>query len=192
MISIIYVLKCSNDKYYVGKTNKFVEERFAEHIKGVGSEWTKLYKPIEILESVDMISDFDEDIKTKEYMKKFGIDNVRGGSYSQVNLPKYKIKALNDEMCTANNTCFTCGKSGHFSKYCDDSNKNDFDIIDQNDVKNDTKNNWSISGLILDFLVRATTNVTTNDSSDKDSKEKCFRCGRFGHYVNKCYAKTHV
>ena len=110
MAPIIYVLKCINNKYYIGKTNKSIEERFTEHISRNGSEWTKLYKPIEILESVNMISDFDEDIKTKEYMKKFGIDNVRGGSYTQIDLPEYKIKALNDEFCTANDACFTCGK----------------------------------------------------------------------------------
>ena len=38
-----------------------------------------------------MTHPFHEDVKTMEIMKLYGIDNVRGGSFSKVNLEKCDI-----------------------------------------------------------------------------------------------------
>ncbi len=44
-MTIIYVLECESGKYYVGKTDRTIGERFAEHVGGIKcSEWTKIYK----------------------------------------------------------------------------------------------------------------------------------------------------
>ena len=63
-------------------------------------------------------------------MSKYGIDNVsdrwshaaqsaaRGGSYSELTLPDYKIKTLDAELSTVNNACFKCGKKGHYANNC--------------------------------------------------------------------------
>ena len=51
-------------------------------------------------------------------MAKYGIENVRGGNYSQIILDDYKIKALNDEFSTVTNVCFRCKRAGHFIKDC--------------------------------------------------------------------------
>ena len=47
----VYVLKCKNEKYYVGETTIGVKARFKEHINrtGYNSVWTGKYRPIEIL-----------------------------------------------------------------------------------------------------------------------------------------------
>lgn len=76
----VYALKLENNKYYIGKTNKDVVDRYNEHLAGNGSEWTRLYKPIGIVKSQQSSSIFDEDNITKEYMMKYGIDNVRGSA----------------------------------------------------------------------------------------------------------------
>lgn len=117
-MTTIYVLKLENDKYYIGKTNKKLEERFQEHLNGEGSEWTKIHKPIEIIEYNKYADDYDEDKYTKKYMNKYGIDNVRGGSYVTINLPDYQIKALQTELKTLENKCFNCRATDHYIDAC--------------------------------------------------------------------------
>lgn len=116
----IYVLELSNNKYYVGKTSKNVMTRFNKHVKGsgFGSSWTRLHTPLKILEQFETVDVFDEDKYTKKYMEKYGIENVRGGSYCKIILDDWQIKALKNELMTTNNLCFNCGKHGHFASNC--------------------------------------------------------------------------
>lgn len=50
----IYILKLSNSKWYIGKTNN-INKRFKQHIdnKYLGSSWTNLYKPIKIEKKIN-------------------------------------------------------------------------------------------------------------------------------------------
>ncbi len=114
----LYVLRLIKDKYYVGITHNDPLIRFNQHKYGIGAQWTKLYKPLNIVETFKSTNMFDEDKLTKMYMNKFGIENVRGGSYAKINLEEYQLKALKMELCTANNLCFKCGKRGHFAFNC--------------------------------------------------------------------------
>jgi predicted GIY-YIG superfamily endonuclease len=122
----IYVLKLENDKYYVGKTHRGSDIRFQEHISGKGSEWTKLYKPISILETTEHDSAFEEDVFTKKYMMKYGIENVRGGSYTNIVLDDWQIKSLEHEFKSVTDCCFKCGKKGHFVYDCEKYNMNEY------------------------------------------------------------------
>ena len=114
----LYVLRLEKDKYYVGVTEKKVEERFKEHEDGTGSAWTSMYKPIKIIKIVKNVDEYDEDKYTKMYMDKYGIENVRGGSYITVKLEDYQKRALEKELCTTNDKCFRCGREGHYVKNC--------------------------------------------------------------------------
>jgi predicted GIY-YIG superfamily endonuclease len=114
----IYVLLCEKNRYYVGKTNRPINTRIEEHFSQYGSEWTCLYKPIKVIEIITNADDMDEDKYTKIYMKKYGIDNVRGGTYSRVNLPEHQVMTLQEENCTAENACFRCGRKNHFVSQC--------------------------------------------------------------------------
>jgi predicted GIY-YIG superfamily endonuclease len=114
----IYVLKLISNKYYIGKTYNDVAIRFNQHQKGFGSSWTKLYKPINMIEFFQTTDKFKEDSYTKKYMEIYGIENVRGGSYTKINLDDYQLKALEVELRTANDLCFICGKHGHFASKC--------------------------------------------------------------------------
>lgn len=114
----VYVLKLIQDKYYIGKTCKDIAQRLAQHEKGFGAEWTKLYKPVKVIELFETTDKFQEDTITKKYMDKFGIENVRGGSYTKINLVHYQLMALEIELKTANDLCYKCGKSSHFSSEC--------------------------------------------------------------------------
>ena len=83
----IYILRLEGGKYYVGKTNN-PQFRLDSHFNSNGSEWTKLYKPLRVLEIKPDCDDYDEDKITRQYMDKYGINNVRGGSFVSVKLEK--------------------------------------------------------------------------------------------------------
>ena len=105
----IYVLKLQGGKYYVGKSTDIIG-RYQQHLSGKGSAWTNKYKPISLLYSKSDVSPFEEDKVVKEYMSKYGIENVRGGTYTQVTLDAVQIEALNREMRGGTDACHECGR----------------------------------------------------------------------------------
>lgn len=112
----VYILKCNNDKYYVGKTNN-LKQRLKDHENG-NVYWTKINKFIRLEELIQDADDFDEDKYVKIYMKKYGVENVRGGSYSQCKLPKNKLDILKVELYSSDNRCYRCGELGHYINQC--------------------------------------------------------------------------
>lgn len=179
----LYVLECTNKKYYVGTTVRNLNDRVDEHFSNNGSEWTKKYKPIRVIESLNIINGSEEDIYTKKYMQKYGIQNVRGGSYSKIILDDYKIKALEDEFCTANNLCFKCGKAGHFSNKCNaDTWCCEFCDMEFKTLKL-AEDHEKICKNTCDKKIPAKIKSVTGS---------CNRCGRVGHYEKNCYATTNT
>jgi len=89
---VLYVLRLEDECYYIGQSRKErIETRLRKHFKGKGSAWTQLHPPIEIIEQTAMVCDYrggelQENQKTIEYMKKYGIDKVRGGFFSNCDL----------------------------------------------------------------------------------------------------------
>jgi hypothetical protein len=75
-----------------------VRESFSQHAKGHAAEWTKLYKPIKIVKVIPGVDEFDEDSHVLRCMKAHGIDNVRGGTYSNVILSKEQLSYIDKQM----------------------------------------------------------------------------------------------
>ena len=117
----IYSLLLEENKYYIGKTQN-PSIRLNTHFDMNGSSWTRKYKPVKILEIIPNCDAFDEDKYTKKYMSRYGINNVRGGSYCQLTLPKTILSSLHRELHTAKDTCFGCGKDSHFIANCPENN----------------------------------------------------------------------
>ena len=113
----IYVLELVDSKYYIGKTDN-PQFRLESHFNSNGAAWTKKYKPINIIELIPNCDDYDEDKFTLKYMEKYGINNVRGGSFVSINLDNNTIEFLNKMSNGTNNKCFNCGEIGHFIKDC--------------------------------------------------------------------------
>lgn len=115
----VYILQLNGGKYYVGKTLN-AASRIAEHIKNLGSSWTKKYKPQKIIKLYKNCDTFDEDKYTIMYMAIYGIDNVRGGSFCSINLSHSEKTVLEKMIDSASDKCFKCGEIDHFAKDCVD------------------------------------------------------------------------
>jgi predicted GIY-YIG superfamily endonuclease len=113
----IYVLRLEGGNYYVGKTDN-IYKRYGEHFNGAGSAWTRKHAPISLVKTVESASPFDEDKITKEYMAKYGVDKVRGGSYVSVQLSEVQKQSINAEIWSAKDLCARCRRKSHFVKQC--------------------------------------------------------------------------
>lgn len=113
----IYALRLEGVKYYVGETDFFMR-RLKEHQDGTASAWTALHKVVEVEEVTIKKTKHDENNLTKDYMAKYGIDNVRGGLYTSLILSPEERAILQKEIWGAEGLCYGCGEAGHFLRSC--------------------------------------------------------------------------
>lgn len=172
---VVYVLRLTEGKYYVGYTEKHeVMDRVWEHTwKGpTAAEWTKLYA---VLEPVDIYPDATQETEkqvTLEYMRKHGWENVRGACYCAVNLKEppieladpskiqqYDLKAQDAKERNLKN-CSNCNQPGHFAVDC--------------------------RGVYC-WLCTGKGHVAKD--CDKKHQVVCYKCGETGHLRSECPAK---
>lgn len=176
----LYILQCNSGKYYVGKTTDVIR-RFEQHKTGNGCAWTKKYKPIRMIECRGVTSDHDENNVTKDMMKKYGIENVRGGTFCQIVLPETVVSVLQMEFRGTSDTCYKCNLAGHLAKNC--SNKKSEDAFECTYCERTFTTKFG----------RAIHEKSCKDNCQEDEEEDtCYRCGRGGHYLSECYASYHA
>jgi len=182
----IYILKLQNNKYYVGRTDN-VDKRLAEHFSDYGSEFTKKYKPIEIYKVIENASIFDEDKYVKEYMIKFGIDNVRGGSYSNEHLDPAQLTMVKKEIWNSTNCCGKCGKNTHFIKDCNELYDTFGDKIEDWCYVCEYCNKEFINNQECKQHEKICKVNKSKSFINKTNNFKCYTCGKFGHFSSDCY-----
>jgi hypothetical protein len=209
----IYVLKLQENKYYVGKTNN-PSFRIENHLNGDGSSWTTIYKPLKLVEMIPNCDDYDEDKYTQKYMDKYGIDNVRGGSFVSIKLNEEEKRIIEKKTNGSNDKCFKCGMKGHFASNCISVSEdlveygrlNDKLIRKKNKLNELEKEN--LFGIKNDRISTIKEQISETESKINELENKCkapipqrtystynvacFRCGRQGHYASSCYAKTTI
>jgi hypothetical protein len=77
-----------------------------------------MYRPVSVERIIESQTSVDEDNYTKEYMKKYGVDKVRGGSYANMILTDEQEATLKREFRGADDRCQRCGRTGHFIGTC--------------------------------------------------------------------------
>lgn len=162
----IYALILEHGKYYIGKTNN-PRFRFETHFNSNGSEWTKLHKPLNIVEVIPDCDDYDEDKYTIQYMNKYGINNVRGGSFATITLAPQTINIINQMCHGANNRCFACGIVGHFAKNCKNVKKDKKKKQENKEPCNCPTSYFSPHRKFRCFI----NNIILNDDSDTDNSD---------------------
>ena len=93
----IYILGLEDEKYFVGTTTNsyFTLKSYLNNNKAA---WTQKYKPLRVTRFIEDCYDYEEDIVTLNLMKIYGIANVRGGSYINVNLDKATLDIIKEKI----------------------------------------------------------------------------------------------
>jgi len=131
----IYHLVCADAKHYIGQSID-VDARFKQHLRGKGSAFTRKYKPLyikqrELASNIARDPKDAENIYTKKVMREEGIPNVRGGSYCQLELPDWQVKAIEHEQKSYENRCYRCNELGHMISACDMSEEEEDEVLYQ-------------------------------------------------------------
>ncbi|CAB9502693.1 CULLIN [Seminavis robusta] len=167
----IYVLECSDGKYYVGSTrNK--KRRFQEHFHNPGrggAVWTKLYRPIRVLQQYKRVpAQYALGLESKvtaEIMLEYGVNNVRGAMFcSPRNYTTRKIDTLTNFL-------------GHYNELSYVSVRQYL----QSELPVPTYN--STSSRKNSPLRRSIRRVSRADDT-------CFQCGQKGHWAVDCPSST--
>jgi predicted GIY-YIG superfamily endonuclease len=82
---VVYALLLEGENFYVGITRD-LDRRLSEHFSGKGSEWTKLHKPMGLIETWKNAAPIEERNITLAYMEKYGWWRVRGARWTQRNM----------------------------------------------------------------------------------------------------------
>jgi len=175
----LYVLELENSKYYVGKTDK-LDFRLNDHFDSNGSMWTKKYSPKKIVQIVPNCSKYDEDKYTLKYMKKYGIGNVRGGSFCKSKLSNDHKVTIKHMINSSNDKCYNCNRKGHFADSCPNGN-----------CARCGRNSHSAENCFAECTLDGRWIEDSSSeyySSEEEQLPQCYRCGRTSHYVADCYA----
>ena len=195
-MTTIYILELQGGNYYIGKTSNVIQ-RYQQHLNGEGSAWTIAHPPVSLVKTIENASVFDEDKVTKEYMAKYGMDKVRGGTYVEMELSAAHKQVLQKEIWSAKGLCTGCGKHGHFVKDCYTNKAKSASALRSAFTMSQPRPTYKTYTKSYEYEESEESEYESEyESEDEDEyayqKDTCYRCGRQGHYSSNCYATTSV
>jgi len=93
----MYVIQLSNNKWFIYFSESFLEAAIFTECKAL-YEFVRENEPIRIQKTKMVNSLLKVDYFVKKYMMKYGIDNVRGGTYSNIHLSDHLYHSLVSEL----------------------------------------------------------------------------------------------
>lgn len=96
----LFVFELVQKRYYIGITKNptnLMKDYISDRQEGQ-IPWLDKYPIIEKLEFMPLRDFFEVDQKVKHYMYRFGLNRVRGGSYSSLNLDEAQLTSLKREL----------------------------------------------------------------------------------------------
>jgi predicted GIY-YIG superfamily endonuclease len=171
----IFILKLKQNKYYIGTTTK-PNFDFTKHFNYNEIEWTTKYQPIELIEFIKNCDDDDADEYTCKYMEKYGLNNVRGGSFNDMKINENDQEFLENRFNEITDKCYICGSHSHDADECKKE-----DCFENGKIYCCKICNQEFK-LLNDLLMHGRKCKT-------DKCEKCSKCGRYNHNASKCPSK---
>ena len=117
----VYILELEHGRVYVG-CSRHVDQRIAQHLSGLGSAFTRMFKPTGVrlprLGNVTGDGDAPERDETLRYMVQRGIRLVRGWKYALVDMPDADFADAEANIRELSDLCRRCGHAGHFVADC--------------------------------------------------------------------------
>jgi len=99
VVVVVYVLELAHGRWYVGASSeRSFKQRMHAHFGGTGAVWTRAYAPVRISKVFVGGDHIVENAVTKRYMRRYGIDRVRGGSYCTLRLDIPTLAFLTAEL----------------------------------------------------------------------------------------------
>lgn len=199
----IYICVISLDvgKYYICKTNLANFDIQNIYKDNKAKEWIYNYKPRKIIERIHSLDPWDEDKITLKYMDKYGIENVRGGSFSALKLAPEEIVTIRTMIAGAHGKCTICGNTDHYKTNCPITTEfKDYEVIikDKNDVLLTTSGSQNLTQQpqfeVGEYLTSAINNIAITTGNlwsnlfgiNTMKQKECLRCGFTGHLTGNC------
>jgi hypothetical protein len=117
---IVYTLRLAEGHFYVGRVgnDEDLPARLEQHESGNGSQWTKLHPVVDVHNTILNAEPVDEDAQVVRMAAKYGLDNVRGGSFCTPDLADGDAHVLKKMVCSVRGTCYHCDEAGHCANEC--------------------------------------------------------------------------
>ena len=113
----VYALELENYRFYIGRT-KTQEFDVNTILDRPNIEWTIKNKPLRVMEIIKNCDELEENKCVIKYMNFYGIDFVRGGSFSDMILSDNTITYIVNVIMGSNYNCYRCREKGHIMKFC--------------------------------------------------------------------------
>ena len=165
--SVVYKLRLEHGAFYIGRSRN-VSVRIEKHKTNDSCFWLNRHHFVAVDDIITMhnmhgeiidADQFFEDSIVLRTMASVGIDLVRGGSWSKLELTNDDIKTIQGFLKNGQDLCYLCQSEQHMWKNCPQVKcKNP-------DCKNPMGHTWK---------------------ECKDPSNMCWNCGKVGHFSAQC------